>query len=88
MRYTVEPRLDMAEFIDILTRSGLAERRPVNDLECMKTMVRNANLIVSARTEGGQLVGVSRALTDHACCCYLADLASMLPFKARALVAN
>ncbi|MEE4417552.1 GNAT family N-acetyltransferase, partial [Klebsiella pneumoniae] len=37
-------------------------------------MIANANLIVTAR-KAHQLVGVSRALTDFAYCCYLSDLA-------------
>ena len=73
--YAVETGLDPAEFVDVLERSGLAERRPVHDQARVGAMVRNANLIVCARAENGQLVGVSRAITDFAFCCYLSDLA-------------
>lgn len=31
MKYSVEPDLTSAEFIDVLRRSTLAERRPVDD---------------------------------------------------------
>ncbi|KTT62618.1 GNAT family N-acetyltransferase, partial [Sphingomonas endophytica] len=44
------------------------------DTERMARMIANANLIVTAR-KAHQLVGVSRALTDFAYCCYLSDLA-------------
>ena len=37
-------------------------------------MLRNANVIVTARAKG-KLVGVSRAISDGAYCTYLSDLA-------------
>jgi predicted N-acetyltransferase YhbS len=74
-RYTIEPELTPNEFIDVLQRSTLAERRPVGDLATITGMLANADVIVAARTESGQLVGVSRAITDHHYCTYLSDLA-------------
>ncbi len=74
VRYQLEPDLSPAEFIDVLVRSTLAERRPVHDAETMRTMLARANVILTARV-GGKLVGVSRALTDFAFCTYLSDLA-------------
>lgn len=72
--YQTEPSLTAGEFIDLLVRSTLAERRPVDDRERIETMMRNADLILTARIEG-RLVGVARAITDFAYCCYLSDLA-------------
>jgi len=72
--YQPEPSLTAGEFIDLLVRSTLAERRPVDDRERIETMLRNADLILTARIEG-RLVGVARAITDFAYCCYLSDLA-------------
>lgn len=72
--YQLEPALSADEFIDVLRRSTLAERRPVDDRERMDTMLRNADVIVTARV-GGVLVGISRAVTDFAYCTYLSDLA-------------
>jgi ribosomal protein S18 acetylase RimI-like enzyme len=72
--YQTEPSLTAGEFIDLLVRSTLAERRPVDDRERIETMLRNADLILTARIEG-RLVGVARAITDFAYCCYLSDLA-------------
>ena len=62
------------DFIDVLRRSGLAERRPVDDPERIRQMVEGADLTITAR-DGLKLVGVARSLTDFASCCYLADLA-------------
>ena len=73
--YALEPDLPAAEFVDVLRRSSLAERRPVDDALRIADMLRNADLIVTARAAGGVLVGVSRAITDFAYCTYLSDLA-------------
>ncbi|MDF2691574.1 MAG: family acetyltransferase [Gammaproteobacteria bacterium] len=62
------------EFIDILLRSGLSERRPINNPEVMDKMVGNASLIVLAK-DNEKIVGVARALTDYAYVCYLSCLA-------------
>ena len=72
--FGLEPHLSAQEFRDILIASTLAERRPANDLERLEQMLRNADLIVTAR-DGAKLVGISRAITDFAYCCYLSDLA-------------
>ena len=72
--YAREQNLGAGEFVDVLRRSGLSERRPVDDPARIGRMLAHANLIVTAR-DGGRLIGVSRALTDFAHCCYLADLA-------------
>ncbi|GAC1309057.1 MAG: GNAT family N-acetyltransferase [Isosphaeraceae bacterium] len=58
----------------MLTRSTLAERRPVHEPETLGKMLRNADLIVTARVDD-LLVGVSRAVTDYSFCVYLSDLA-------------
>ncbi len=72
--YQVESGLEAGEFIDVLRRSGLAERRPVDDAEIIAGMLSNADLVVTARA-AGVLVGVSRAITDYSYCTYLSDLA-------------
>jgi ribosomal protein S18 acetylase RimI-like enzyme len=72
--YGREPELQAKEFIDLLIRSTLAERRPIEDGSRIEAMLRNASLILTARCDM-QLVGVSRALSDFAYCTYLADLA-------------
>ena len=72
--YTVEPGLSADEFIDVLRRSTLAERRPVDDPGRIELMLRKADVIVAARYDE-LLVGVSRAITDFVYCTYLSDLA-------------
>ncbi len=72
--YALEPDLSTDEFISVLVKSTLGERRPVDDRPRMEGMLRQADLIVTARLHG-QLIGVSRALTDFQFCTYLSDLA-------------
>lgn len=75
IEYSLEPHLAVDEFIDVLRRSTLAERRPVDDSATMAGMIAHADIIVTARESRGVLVGVSRAITDFSFCTYLADLA-------------
>jgi GNAT superfamily N-acetyltransferase len=72
------------EFIDLLERSTLAERRPVNDAATIRGMLVYADIIVTARA-GGLLVGISRAITDYSFCTYLSDLAVDLQYQRRGI---
>ena len=72
--YQQEQSLSPEEFVSVLNRSTLAERRPVDDPERVKNMLQHANLTITAR-DNGKLVGVARSITDFAFCTYLSDLA-------------
>jgi len=74
IQYKLNPKLTTDEFIDILTRSTLGERRPIDDKECIDGMIKNADIIVVA-IDSDKIVGVARAVTDYNYCCYLSDLA-------------
>ncbi|MCA9626847.1 MAG: GNAT family N-acetyltransferase [Myxococcales bacterium] len=64
------------EFRDVLRRSTLGARRPVDDLPRLGRMLDNSNLIVTAREPvRSLLIGISRCVTDFAYCCYCSDLA-------------
>jgi GNAT superfamily N-acetyltransferase len=76
--------LDAEAFISILTRSGLAERRPAGDRDRIARMLAGSNLIVVAH-DGDQLVGVARSITDYAYCCYLSDLAVDKAYQGRGI---
>jgi GNAT superfamily N-acetyltransferase len=73
--YAIEDGLEPEEFIDVLKRSGLDARRPVDKPDVIQGMVDNADLTITARDGDGRLVGVARSVTDFAYCCYLSDLA-------------
>ena len=80
MTYALEPELDVDEFIDILKRSTLAERRPIVDRCKMTSMVAGADIIVVARS-GDKAVGVARSVSDMHYCTYLSDLAVDAEFQ-------
>jgi ribosomal protein S18 acetylase RimI-like enzyme len=82
--YAVEPDLGITEFIDVLQRSTLAERRPIHDRQVIAGMLKHADVIATARC-GGLLVGVSRAVTDFSYCTYLSDLAVDEAFQRRGI---
>lgn len=82
--YAVEPGLSAAEFVDVLRRSTLAERRPVDDPARIAGMLAHADLILTARA-GGVLVGVARAVSDFSFCTYLSDLAVDAAFQGRGI---
>jgi len=72
--YRIGNDLELDEALDLYRASTLGGRRPVDDRSIFADMIRHANLVVTAR-DGGQLVGISRSLTDFSYVCYLADLA-------------
>ena len=74
LRYDDARKISGGEFVDLLKRSTLAERRPVDDPACIDAMLRHANLLCTA-WDGEKLVGVARSVTDFEYCCYLSDLA-------------
>lgn len=82
--YDLEPNLTCEEFIDVLVRSTLAERRPVHEPGRIRRMLAQADVLCTARV-GGLLVGVSRALTDFAFATYLSDLAVDQAFQRRGI---
>ncbi|GAB6073537.1 GNAT family N-acetyltransferase [Nautilia lithotrophica] len=74
IEYKINPEISVHNFIDILNRSGLGERRPVDNIEVITGMIKNAVIIVTAY-DNDKIVGIARAVTDFHYCCYLSDLA-------------
>lgn len=74
IEYFHNRKIKSAQFVDVLRRSTLAERRPVHDSQRISDRLSHANLVCSA-WDGDILVGVSRSVTDVSYCCYLSDLA-------------
>jgi ribosomal protein S18 acetylase RimI-like enzyme len=74
IQYQIKKQITADDFIDVLRRSTLGERRPIEDSECVKGMLDHADLLVTA-WDGKKLVGVSRSVTDFHYACYLSDLA-------------
>ncbi|MNI60963.1 Acetyltransferase (GNAT) family protein [compost metagenome] len=70
--YTINTPLEAAAAADIFISAGL--RRPVDNLELIGRMLENADILITA-WDGDRPVGMARAITDFALCCYLSDLA-------------
>ena len=74
MTFSEDRKITADQFIDLLNRSTLGERRPVGDRARIEAMLKHSNLLCTA-WDGEILVGAARSLTDFAYCCYLSDLA-------------
>lgn len=72
--YRSNIKLTVEDFTDLLIRSTLDARRPIDQPERIRKMLDHGNVMVTAWA-GDQVVGVSRAVTDFSFCCYLSDLA-------------
>ena len=74
IEYAINRIVSVVDFLALLNASRLAERRPVDDYDCLRGMLENSNLCVSA-WHGDNLVGIARCMTDFHYACYLSDLA-------------
>ena len=82
--YSLENDLSTDEFIQVLMSSGLAERRPIDNHARITGMLKNSQIIITARIKN-VLVGVSRAITDYEFCCYLSDLAVVKEYQSQGI---
>jgi len=74
IEYKINTPVTTEQFIGLLKKSTLGERRPIEDRECMEGMMNNSNLIVTA-WDDERLIGIARSMTDFHYACYLSDLA-------------
>ena len=79
-----EDTILLEEYIAILTDSGLAEKRPMEDLELLNSMILGSDLLVTARLDG-KLVGFLRGLSDNCYRCFVADLAVAKDFQGKGI---
>lgn len=74
IEYQINKPITAEQFVELLQKSTLGQRRPIDDMQCMKGMVENSNLTITA-WDGGELIGIARSMTDFHYVCYLSDLA-------------
>lgn len=74
MDYSYSNQLDLDQVTALYRASTLGERRPIDDPAIVQSMLKHANLVVTA-WDSELLVGIARTLTDFAYVGYLADLA-------------
>lgn len=84
LRFTTTEAVSVNGFRDILTRSTLGARRPVDDTRCLQGMLEHSNLIATA-WDNALLVGIARSVTDFHYCCYLSDLAVDVAYQRRGI---
>lgn len=82
--YSITQKVTVAEFRELLMRSTLGDRRPVDDIACLQGMIEHSNLMATCR-ESGLLVGLARCVTDFHYCCYLSDLAVDAAYQRRGI---
>lgn len=76
--YKVNSKIEPHQLAKLFKESGI--RRPAEDLNRLKNMIENADLLITA-WDGDKLVGAARALTDYSYCCYLSDLAVLKEYQ-------
>ncbi len=74
IEYKINLPVSAEQFKELLIKSTLGERRPIDDQECLKGMLTNSNLMITA-WDDEKLVGIARSMTDFHYACYLSDLA-------------
>jgi GNAT superfamily N-acetyltransferase len=87
MDFTFDRKPSAAEFRELLVRSTLSERRPIDDADCLQGMLDHADLIATCWIED-RLIGIARSVTDYHYCCYLSDLAVDQEFQRRGIGAR
>ncbi|WP_062295444.1 GNAT family N-acetyltransferase [Demequina maris] len=73
VEYRTDARPSAEAYIDVVRRSGLGERLPVDDPALMQAALDASDIVVTA-WDGDRLVGFLRAVTDFALICYLQEL--------------
>jgi predicted N-acetyltransferase YhbS len=84
IEYCTGNDLSLDEVIALYRSSTLGARRPVDDPARMGEMLRNANLVITAR-DGDRLVGIARSLSDFSFATYLSDLAVDAGYQRRGI---
>jgi ribosomal protein S18 acetylase RimI-like enzyme len=72
--YRIGNDLNPDELIELFKATSLGVRRPVDNRDAIVSMIRHANLIVTA-WDGPLMIGLARSMTDFSFVAYMADLA-------------
>ena len=62
--FQINPKISVYDLIDVLEKSTLGLRRPLQDVAAMELMLIHANVYIGAY-DGTKLVGLARAMTDY-----------------------
>lgn len=70
-----ETGLTAEEYVACVGQSALGPTRPLSNVERVQDYLDNSNIVITARSTDGTLVGLFRGMTDWSWICYCADLA-------------
>ncbi|GGO01211.1 GNAT family N-acetyltransferase [Saccharibacillus kuerlensis] len=76
--YREDREISPEEVSAVFQKSGI--KRPYEDLQRIGRMIAAADIVITA-WDNGKMIGIARALTDYAYCCYLSDLAVDLAYQ-------
>ncbi len=85
MEYTIrEERLTPESYIDFLRHTDLGSQYPKERFqERIATLLEKASISLTARDEGGGLIGVCMGITDFAYWLFITDLGVVRPWTGR-----
>lgn len=63
LNFSTERLVSENDFVSLLARCPLGARRPVEDSECIRVMLENSDMMVSA-WDGEKLIGIARSVTN------------------------
>ena len=73
--YAQEQGLSAEDYIAVVGSTYMRDRRPVGNTNRVAKILAGSNMIVTARDDDGEIVGVLRGVSDGEWVCYVADLA-------------
>lgn len=82
--YEINKTISTDQYIALLKKCSLGERRPIHDNSAIQSMLDHANLTASAWYEE-KLIGIARCWTDYAYVTYLSDLAVNEDFQGKGI---
>jgi ribosomal protein S18 acetylase RimI-like enzyme len=80
LKFSLARTVSVDEFRSLLLRSALSARRPVDDLDCLRGMLDNSDIVATCWSKN-LLIGIARSITDFSYGCYLSDLAVDVDFQ-------
>lgn len=72
--YKINPKISSLDYINLLKKTSLGDRRPLNDINVIDGMLANTDILITANLDD-KIVGLARSVSDFNICCYLSDLA-------------
>jgi ribosomal protein S18 acetylase RimI-like enzyme len=72
--YARDQDLSAEDYVRVLDSTYMRERRPLANRERIARMLAGSNMIVTAREQTGEILGLARGISDDEWVCYLADL--------------